>query len=271
MRVCDECGTKMPAFKPRMRADDGKLLCAGCHPDGAGSPGRPVGHHGGSMQTEAGVLDVLERVLPKPSPLAPGACTRCRGRGRIMGVKVSVTCPRCNGSGRTASLTFEAHDSGDGKIIYHCPFCGGGDVVGRSDGTAMCDFCHTAFTVQVQPERSAMPQTSPDGSPLNMPGMPGDPTHPDAAGGGAPGETAPPGAGPPPGPPPPPDENAKPPAPEGDAGPKNPVPPQFKKSYFLTAQGMALEEDAFIRHLAIKHADDKAGVIEDVRQSNREG
>jgi hypothetical protein len=52
-----------------------------------------------------------------------------------------------------------AHDSGDGQTIYHCPFCGSGQVLARSDRTIECEFCHTAFTVQVQPEFSAFPQT----------------------------------------------------------------------------------------------------------------
>jgi hypothetical protein len=65
-----------------------------------------------------------------------------------------------------------AHDSGDGETIYHCPFCGSGQVIARSDGTVECEFCHTAFTVQVQPEMPAFPQTI-NGMPVDVPGMPG--------------------------------------------------------------------------------------------------
>jgi hypothetical protein len=65
-----------------------------------------------------------------------------------------------------------AHDSGDGETIYHCPFCGSGQVIARSDRTIECEFCHTCFTVQVQPEFSAFPQTI-DGQPVQVPGMPG--------------------------------------------------------------------------------------------------
>lgn len=72
------------------------------------------------------------------------------------------------------SLRRHAHDSGDGETLYHCPFCGGGNIIGRADGTVWCEFCQRAFTVQVQPEHSSMPQTV-NGQPYEMPGMPGDP------------------------------------------------------------------------------------------------
>lgn len=70
-----------------------------------------------------------------------------------------------------------AHDSGDGETLYHCPFCGAGQLTGRSDGTAECGFCGTTFTVQVQPKHNTMPQTI-DGVPQQMPDMPGGPGEP---------------------------------------------------------------------------------------------
>lgn len=73
---------------------------------------------------------------------------------------------------RHYSMQYLAHDSGDGQTVYHCPFCGGGNVIGRSDGTIECGFCNTHFTVQVQPEFAGMPQTI-DGQPYDVPGMPG--------------------------------------------------------------------------------------------------
>lgn len=67
-----------------------------------------------------------------------------------------------------------AHDSGDSQRIFHCPFCGGGQVIGRSDGTTECEFCGTHFTVQVQPTFNSFPQTDPaTGMPIQIPGMPG--------------------------------------------------------------------------------------------------
>ena len=65
-----------------------------------------------------------------------------------------------------------AHDSGDGMTVAHCPFDGGGQVIGRSDGTIECQYCGTAFTVQVQPMFSGFPQTV-NGMPFPIPGMPG--------------------------------------------------------------------------------------------------
>jgi hypothetical protein len=73
---------------------------------------------------------------------------------------------------KTGGLQTVAHDSGDGETIFHCPFCGSGAVAGGHDGTVTCDFCHTAFTVQVQPTHTNMPQTV-NGQPYNIPGMPG--------------------------------------------------------------------------------------------------
>lgn len=106
--------------------------------------------------------------------LAPGVPRRRRGRELI--------CPDCagGGDGRVQSdpqalayaLRTEAHDRGESDVVLHCPFDGSGQVVGWSDGTIECQFCGQHFTVQVQPERSAMPQTV-DGQPVDIPGMPG--------------------------------------------------------------------------------------------------
>lgn len=74
---------------------------------------------------------------------------------------------------KQAGLTVLAHDSGDNAIINHCPFCGSGAVVGKGAGTVGCDFCHTNFTVQVQPAHPFMPQTV-DGQPVPPAGLPGD-------------------------------------------------------------------------------------------------
>jgi hypothetical protein len=89
-----------------------------------------------------------------------------------------------------------AHDPGDPLITSHCPFCGSGQVVGRSDGTIGCDFCGQNYIVRVQPAFPGMPQmpmgpgapsdigpdgglvdpgmVGPDGMPVDGEGMPGD-------------------------------------------------------------------------------------------------
>lgn len=146
----------------------------------------------------------------------------------------------------------------------NCPFCGSGAVVGGSDGTTTCDFCKTSFTVQVQPEYSTMPQTI-NGVPQEIPGMPGDPTQRTSPELGQEGDQPPGGEEQkPPGHPP--DGDAKPPG-EDDDKPKNPVPPQFRKgsALYLNADGVPIPEDSFIRHLAVRFADDHDGILADLR------
>jgi hypothetical protein len=183
----------------------------------------------------------------------------------------------------TATLTGQriivvAHDSGDGQTIYHCPFCGSGQVIARSDKTIECEFCHTSFTVQVQPEYSAFPQTM-DGQPVQVPGMPGQidqpvgggPQDPSMPGAPDPAAGAVPGA----------DPNADPNAdanqdgiPDAQEGfdPNNPAgadnqPPWLKKG-LRTEAGKTLPLDEYVRHLAIKHAgDDRPAVLRSVRAS----
>lgn len=141
-----------------------------------------------------------------------------------------------------------AHDSGDGETIYHCPFCGAGQVVARSDGTAECGFCKTSFTVQVQPSMSAVPQTI-NGVPHVHPDMPG--SEPGTA---------------------PVDES-----PQEDAETTDLTNQEqddtnsiFAKRYYLTSEGSALDEDAYIRHLAIRHAEDRRAVIAAVRAERQD-
>jgi hypothetical protein len=297
---------------------------------------------------------------------------------RRAGDKERMLCPSCKQAednravyAKKSSLIHLGHDSGDSETLYHCPFCGAGQLVARSDHTTECQYCGTVFTVQVQPKQQGMPQTI-NGQPMDMPGMPGDPMEqppgtvtdtpnraegqpPDGAGaqagppgtpmgppespapppgGGPPGSAAggPPGAnGGPPGqgpkaPPPqgggppgsgdktppgqkggkgqppqgggPPGAEKKPPE-EGKSDKPNPEksaddesksddgkkkPPwlgQPKSSvvmdrdgnvgtvdniaYFMTHRGIALPEDAYVRYMAMRFADDKDAVIDQVR------
>lgn len=93
------------------------------------------------------------------------------------------------------TLRAVAHQSGDGITICHCPFCGSGQVIGRSDGNTECSFCNQSFLVRVQPMFSAFPQSI-DGMPVQIPGMP-PPTMPGMPPGGDPNDPSamPPGAG----------------------------------------------------------------------------
>jgi hypothetical protein len=168
---------------------------------------------------------------------------------------------------RMLALQYIAHDSGDGETIYHCPFCGGGNVIGRSDGTVECGFCENAFTVQIQPVHPGAPQTI-NGEPVEWPGQPEGTFQPDR--GAEPGaetggmDEADPAA-PVPGAP----ATDKPTAVPGTKAPtdkpKGAVPPQFAKGSFITQAGHVLTAEAFQRHLAILNADDPADVLAEVR------
>ena len=73
---------------------------------------------------------------------------------------------------RPSRMRRKAHDMSQAEPmrVFHCPMCGSGSVTARSDGTIECGYCHTVFTVNVQPNNPSMPQTV-DGQPF----QPGDP------------------------------------------------------------------------------------------------
>jgi hypothetical protein len=60
-----------------------------------------------------------------------------------------------------------AHDPGDPMITSHCPFCGSGQISGRSDGLIECGFCGMAYIVRVQPAFAGMPQQPGMGAPTD--------------------------------------------------------------------------------------------------------
>lgn len=189
-----------------------------------------------------------------------------------------------------AGSTFKrlGHVSGNSVDVLHCPFCGSGAVIARSDGTIECNFCTSVFTVQVQPQYAAFPQTV-QGQPYEWPGMPS----PDSVvAPGAPGGPLPPGADEgmdegdggdaPPwmedgddadgaddgvGGPPDEDEDE-----EGDPDDDAPgatvkgrsQPPWLKKSY-RNAQGHPLDGEDLLRHLAILHAHNRSAMAARVK------
>jgi len=153
-----------------------------------------------------------------------------------------------------------AHDSGDGETIYHCPFCGSGQVVARSDGTTECEFCHNCFIVQVQPSQPEMPQTI-NGVPYQIPGMP-EPAS------GTPVDNA--------------IQNPENAAPAEDGGDdsasfggdnlSDKVDPGFDQSVtaaMVTEEGYALPAKKYLAHLALRHSDDVAKTLDEVRRQNR--
>jgi hypothetical protein len=182
----------------------------------------------------------------------------------------------------TGGLQRVAHGIGDLMAIRHCPRCGSGDVIGGSSGSTNCGFCHLDFTVMVQPQFSAMPQTV-DGQPYQDPSSKDTETSPSTPLAADPGATPPPAApaaapgapgAPKPGGDPEADTKAKIDAATGDdpAAPakpgdkpdddptkpkaKNPVPPQFQKKT--------------LRTLALRFADESTrhAVLDDVREQN---
>lgn len=302
MRTCDVCGSRMSPFQPRKRLDDGQMACKGCVLRAASRTAavtgwvavqyadsdRPQDHS--KVYASKPYRKAQGYVRPQWSPYPEDAhvfATREAAErfaetfnavveeasGKTAGITPAPDaaadtfyfgpegtegCDICGDSGHTTATHKAhpeiyddinrrgsrkvAHDSGDGETIYHCPFCGAGQVTGRSDGTAECGFCHTAFTVQVQPVRSAVPQTI-NGVPYDDPDMPGAPGVPEEAP-GVPEETETPLTG-------------------QEQIDNNAL--FASKRFYLTAEGAALPEDAYLRHLAIRYAEDKPGVIAAVR------
>lgn len=174
-----------------------------------------------------------------------------------------------------------AHDATENQAIRHCPFCGGGKIIGRADGSVECEFCHNFFTVQIQPQYPNFPQTI-NGMPQQIPGMPGQVETPGGPGMGADGfppDGGDPGMG---GGPPwaqegeeaptdgPSDETE-----EGseDASGEGEPPPFAKQSalpVFRTVTGALLTEDDYARHLAIRTAPDRGAMIARIR-AERQG
>jgi hypothetical protein len=179
--------------------------------------------------------------------------------------------------------TRTAHDPGDPLITSHCPFCGSGQVVGRSDGTISCDFCGQNYIVRVQPAFPGMPQMpsgpgapsdigpdgglvdpgmiGPDGMPMDEGGIPGDdegedpglagPDEGDPLDEGGGGDSAPPPSGPPS------DDDGdskKDSKPSSKDKSKKSGKPPFKKKSIRTYHGIGgqvLTEDQFTRHIAV--------------------
>lgn len=264
VRECQNCGSKLPFARPRIRQDNGELWCAGCD---AGAPGTRM--HGSVVSsrdprllhaTEEDLVRTLGKVLD-PNDHRQGLTLDIRQAQRkadegwavantsYAGWEAWQVTPPGGWPDSKTSLRVEAHDSGDTETIFHCPFCGGGQVWGRSDGTTQCDFCQAAFTVQVQPMRNAMPQTI-NGQPVAVPGMPGEVGTPQDAAQQA-------------------SENQGTAFQPPDAIAAPFEPPTQIAAHYVTSRGAALDEESYLRHLAIRFADDdaRAAMIAEIRSS----
>lgn len=177
-----------------------------------------------------------------------------------------------------------AHDPGDPLVTSHCPFCGSGQVVGRSDGTIGCDFCGQNYIVRVQPAFPGMPQmpmgpgaasdVGPDGG-LMDPGMVGPDGMPLGGGGPPPGEDAGAGGGPvddaaggegdfPP-------EGDDDDATQGGPPPKSDSKKKQKKGSlrYRGLEGQILTEEQLLRHLAVRASGASPAVMARLRAEGR--
>jgi hypothetical protein len=155
---------------------------------------------------------------------------------------------------KAGSLAKVAHETPAGEMekVMHCSFCGSGKLAGRSDGTIECGLCKRTFTVSVQPEYPGMPQDpaepgmeDPLGEGLEDPleeEVVEEPVEPEK------------------------EKAVKPKAPAKDK-------PKKKKSvssFYLTSQsGVVLDEENFTKHLALKYASDRDGVLAAIRSSSK--
>lgn len=142
----------------------------------------------------------------------------------------------------------------DDQTLRHCPRCGSGNVTGGSDGSITCGFCNFVFKVYAQPTHPFMPQTV-DGQPYipeDGQVLTDEPMLPEGAPPPAPG------------------------APAAPAGPavgleqfrvdQQPIQQTTPEQPFVTAEGKRLGLDSFLAHVAIRNADDRLSVIEQVRE-----
>lgn len=193
-----------------------------------------------------------------------------------------------------SGIAVVAHVSGNQIDILHCPFCGSGAVIGRSDGTVECGYCTSVFTVQTQPQYNGFPQ-SVNGQPYQWPGMPdpGSVAAPDMPEGtnlnpNTNGENDVVG-GPPTG-----LQSSDPADADGDDGEDDDDKPAFlkgkgdksdkgddkkkdskdkgnpfSKKTYRTASGAVLDEENYLAHLAIQFANDKARVARLVKAARK--
>lgn len=231
-RTCDECGRGMQPYWPRQRVND-KLMCPMCATNEgfrmSGMVRVAVRHHQGAFdKTTTGPRQGIAHFLAADQP----------------------------------NIVRIAHDSGDSVTVFHCPFCGSGQVIARSDGSIECEFCHSAFTVQVQPEFSAFPQTI-GGVPVDVPGMGPDQQPMDDPGAEQDMGELPPGAQTQGG------EEEPPPGEEDEDGEEEEEDvPAFMKKSFLTESGARLDLEHYLQHLALKSTENRQEMLAAIQASN---
>ena len=179
-----------------------------------------------------------------------------------------------------------AHGFAQTDTVKHCPFCGSGDVWGGSDGTITCEFDGATFQVSVEPQYPSAPGNI-AGQPLDIDGQPnpmgqadaGDamavpegmspssgealgmegedgqdegPAQDEGSGGGPPWASG--------------DEDEDEDEDEEDEGMPPPLPPRRS---FRTFAGDTLTEDLYLKHLAIRHAEEPMRFLASLRAGAR--
>lgn len=255
-RFCEICGAKSSPHIPRQRLGNA-LVCTPC----ALNHGKATMPHPATARRVAHLVQLHARGMTPDEIVRHelGNMVRRLPDGRVAVAVRPITGP----------IHRVAHDSGDGETIFHCPFCGSGQVIARNDGTTECEFCSTAFTVQVQPQMPAFPQTI-DGVPVDVPGMPNGGQSANVPPGGA---DAPPGAAGD-------DPDANPfggddagadgddSDDDSDGGDDKPAFLKGSARLFRTAAGKQLTYEQFMRHLALIHAQNPDEVLAQIRHEN---
>lgn len=208
----------------------------------------------------------MDRYVPRKQVDGKMLCPACveSPRGGLVSAQPRAA-SRMEQGMSNAPIGKTAHDSGDQFRVFHCPFCGSGQLTARSDGGAECEFCGAVFTVRVQPAYPAMPQTQ-DGMPVNVPGIPDAAPAEGVQQGGAPmgatledGEPMDPEALP--------EDDEE--APEGEEPPAEDDANPFAKGGSLkTAGGATLNPEEYARYLALKvtnRAPDTLAAVRDDR------
>lgn len=135
---------------------------------------------------------------------------------------------------RKNSMWRSAHQMPDPSVIAHCPFCGSGDLVARSDGNTECIYCNRFFSVSEQPEFNAEPGHPSEGL-IDGQEDSDSPVVEELQ--SAPAFVAP-------------DETQN----EEPQDVENPV-VQAQSSKFITVSGAKLSKMDYIKHLAFRHGD----------------
>lgn len=178
-----------------------------------------------------------------------------------------------------------SHGFAQTDTVKHCPFCGSGDVWGGSDGTITCEFDGATFQVSVEPQYPSAPGNI-AGQPLDIDGEPDDagqagagdamavpegvaPSSGEPLDAGADGEPV--------------DEDDQVDEEGGGGGPpwaqgqgqdedededdEEGGPPNFPpKQSYLTFAGDHLAEEDYLKHLAIRHAEEPRQFLASLRE-----